>query len=287
MPVILALDQGTTSSRAIVFDHAGSIVSVAQQEFRQIFPQAGWVEHDAAEIWATQLAVARQALDRAGAAGRATSPPSASPTSARRPWSGTAPPARPIHNAIVWQDRRTAGFCDALKAQRARPGHPAEDRPGDRRLLLRQQAALDPRQRARARAPAPSSGELAFGTIDTWLVWKLTGGALHVTDVSNASRTMLFNIATGDWDDELLEWLGVPRAVLPAGPRPRREVFGDTAPDLFDAPIPIAGHRGRPAGGAVRPAVLRARPGQEHLRHRLLHADEHRRASRSRRSTGC
>src|SRR6516164_5376774 len=214
MNAILALDQGTTSSRAIVFDHDGSIRSVAQQEFRQIFPQAGWVEHDANQIWRTQLETARTALTKAGLA--AAEIAAIGITNQRETtvlWDRKT--GEPIHNAIVWQDRRTSKFCDELKAA----GH-AE--------LIQQRAGLvidayfsgskvrwllDNVPGARARA---DRGELAFGTIDSWLIWKLTKGALHVTDPSNASRTMLFNIQTGQWDDELLRLLNVPASVLPA-----------------------------------------------------------------------
>ena len=241
MSVILALDQGTTSSRAIVFDHAGSIVSVAQQEFRQIFPRAGWVEHDAAEIWATELGVAHQALARAGV--NAADVAAIGITNQRETtvvWDRAT--GAPIHNAIVWQDRRTAGFCDSLKA--AGLGPAIQKKTG---LVIdayfsgsKLRWLLDNVPGARDRA---ERGELAFGTIDTWLTWKLTGGAVHVTDVSNASRTMLYDIVKGDWDDELLEWIGVPKAVLPEV-RGSSEVVGRTATGLFDAPIPVAGIAG-------------------------------------------
>jgi glycerol kinase len=241
MPVILALDQGTTSSRAIVFDHAGSIVSLAQQEFRQIFPQAGWVEHDAAEIWSTQLSVAHQAIARAGV--KAADVAAIGITNQRETtvvWDRAT--GAPIHNAIVWQDRRTAGFCDSLKAAGLGPAIQAKTGlvidayfSGSKLRWL-----LDHVPGARARAEL---GELAFGTIDTWLAWKLTRGGLHVTDASNASRTMLYNIGTGDWDDELLGWLGVPRAVLPQV-RASSEVVGHTAPGVFDTAIPVAGIAG-------------------------------------------
>jgi glycerol kinase len=241
MPVILALDQGTTSSRAIVFDHAGSIVSVAQQEFRQIFPQAGWVEHDAEEIWATQMAVAREALARAGVGARDVA--AIGITNQRETtvvWDRKT--GTPIHHAIVWQDRRTAGFCDQLKA--AGLGDPIQQKTG---LVIdayfsgsKLRWILDNVPGARARA---ERGELAFGTIDTWLAWKLTNGALHVTDPSNASRTMLYDIVKNAWDGELLEWLGVPASVLPEV-RASGEVLGRTAPGVFDAAIPIAGIAG-------------------------------------------
>jgi glycerol kinase len=241
MPVILALDQGTTSSRAIVFDHSGSIVSVAQQEFRQIFPQAGWVEHDADEIWTTQLAVAREALSRAGVGARDVA--AIGITNQRETtvvWDRAT--GAPIHHAIVWQDRRTAGFCDSLKAAGRGPG--IQRKTG---LVIdayfsgsKLRWILDNVPGARARA---DRGELAFGTIDTWLAWKLTNGALHVTDPSNASRTMLYDIVKGDWDDELLGWLDVPRSVLPAV-RASGDILGHTAPGVFDAPLPIAGMAG-------------------------------------------
>ena len=241
MPVILALDQGTTSSRAIVFDHAGGIVSVAQQEFRQIFPQAGWVEHDADEIWNTQIAVAREAIAKAGLAARDVA--AIGITNQRETtvvWDRRT--GTPIHHAIVWQDRRTSGFCDGLKA--AGLGDAIQRKTG---LVIdayfsgsKLRWLLDNVPGARARA---ERGELAFGTIDSWLTWKLSNGALHITDPSNASRTMLYDIVTGDWDDELLEWLGVPRSVLPAV-RASGEVFGRTAAGVFDAAIPIAGIAG-------------------------------------------
>jgi glycerol kinase len=241
MSVILALDQGTTSSRAIVFGHDGSIRAVAQQEFRQIFPKAGWVEHDANEIWDTQLATAREALAKAGV--KAEDVAAIGITNQRETtlvWDRKT--GAPIHNAIVWQDRRTSGFCDELK----RAGHAEliQKRSG---LVIdayfsgsKLRWLLDNVPGARARA---EKGELAFGTIDSWLIWKLTGGARHVTDVTNASRTMLMNLRTGEWDDELLKILGVPRAVLPEV-RASSEVYGETAAGLFDTPISIAGIAG-------------------------------------------
>jgi len=241
MQVILALDQGTTSSRAIVFRHDGRIAAVAQREFRQIFPQAGWVEHDAEEIWRTQLAVAREALAKSGVP--AAEVAAIGITNQRETtvlWDRKT--GEPIGNAIVWQDRRTSGFCDELKAA----GHAAtiQERSG---LVIdayfsgsKLRWMLDHIPGARERA---ERGELAFGTIDSWLVWQLTGGAHHITDPSNASRTMLFNLRTGAWDDELLRIVGVPRAVLPEV-RSSSEVYAETAPGLFDAPIQIAGIAG-------------------------------------------
>src|ERR1051325_3596320 len=195
MNAILALDQGTTSSRAIVFDHDGSIRAVAQQEFRQIFPQSGWVEHDANEIWQTQLETERAALAKAGlAAGDVAAVGITNQRETTVIWDRKT--GAPIHNAIVWQDRRTAEFCDELK----RAGH-AELIQRKTGLVIdayfsasKLRWLLDNVPGARQRA---EGGELAFGTVDTWLLWKLTGGALHVTDPSNASRTMLYDLHTG------------------------------------------------------------------------------------------
>jgi glycerol kinase len=241
MNFILALDQGTTSSRAIVFRHDGSIAAVAQREFRQIYTQVGWVEHDAMEIWRTQIEVAREALAKAGV--KAEEVAAIGITNQRETtvlWDQTT--GEPIGNAIVWQDRRTAKFCDELKA--AGHAETIQERTG---LVIdayfsgsKVRWMLDHIPGARERA---ARGELAFGTIDSWLVWNLTGGARRVTDPSNASRTMLFNLRTGAWDDELLRILGVPRAVLPEV-RSSSEVYAETAPGLFDAPIKIAGIAG-------------------------------------------
>src|SRR6188508_571811 len=238
MKAILALDQGTTSSRAIVFNHDGSIRAVAQQEFRQIFPQSGWVEHDANEIWQAQLDTARAALKKAGLA--AADIAAIGITNQRETtvlWDRKT--GEPIHHAIVWQDRRTAEFCDSLK----KAGHTekVQQRAG---LVIdayfsgsKVRWLLDNVPGARAGA---ERGELAFGTIDSWLVWKLTNGARHVIDPSNASRTMLYNLR-GSWDDELLKVLGVPRALLPEV-RSSSEVYGETT--LLGGPIKIAGIAG-------------------------------------------
>ena len=239
MKYILALDQGTTSSRAIVFDHAGAIVAVAQQEFRQIFPKPGWVEHDANEIWATQSSVAADALQKAGIS--STDIAAIGITNQRETtvvWDRKT--GQPICNAIVWQDRRTAGACDRLKKAgkaamiRRKTGLVVDAYFSGTKLAWILNSI--PGAKARARA-----GELAFGTIDSWLVWNLTGGRVHVTDVSNASRTMLFNLKTCDWDEDLLKLLGIPRSLLPAV-RDSSEVYGDCT--LWGGAIPIAGIAG-------------------------------------------
>jgi glycerol kinase len=239
MKHILALDQGTTSSRAIVFDQRGSIVSVAQQEFRQIFPVPGWVEHDAQEIWATQSNVAAEALNKARLT--ANDVAAIGITNQRETtvvWDRAT--GKPICNAIVWQDRRTAAACDRLKVRglamtiRRKTGLVIDAYFSATKL----QWILNSVTGAKAKARA---GDLAFGTVDSWLVWNLTGDRYHVTDPSNASRTMLFNIHTGDWDDELLKLFGVPRSVLPEV-HSSSEVYGES--NLLGAMIPIAGIAG-------------------------------------------
>ncbi len=238
---ILALDQGTTSSRAIVFDAGGAVLGLAQKDFPQLFPHPGWVEHDPEAIWSTQSGVAAEAV---AAAGIAPSDVAAIGLTNQREttvvWERAT--GRPVYNAIVWQDRRTAGAVDRLKA--AGVEGLIRDRTGlvlDAYFSATKLAwILDNVDGARRRAEA---GELAFGTVDTWLVWKLTGGAVHVTDVTNACRTMLFDIRTLDWDDELLELLGIPRAVLP-GVCPSSGVFGEASHAVMGGGIPIAGIAG-------------------------------------------
>jgi glycerol kinase len=229
---ILAFDQGTTSSRAIVFDHDGSICGVAQKEFKQYFPQPGWVEHDANEIWATQYGVAAEAMTKAKV--NPADVAGIGITNQRETtllWNRNT--GEPVAHAIVWQDRRTAGFCDQLKKQglealiQKKTGLVIDAYFSGSKLRW----LLDNVPGARA---AAEKGELAFGTIDTWLIWKMTKGKVHVTDPSNASRTMLFNIAKGDWDDELLKILNVPRSVLPRVGS-SSEVYGSSAE--FDVPI--------------------------------------------------
>ncbi|MCA8932316.1 MAG: glycerol kinase GlpK, partial [Rhodospirillaceae bacterium] len=241
MTYILALDQGTTSSRAIVFDAQGRIVTTAQREFTQIFPKAGWVEHDPEEIWSTQIGVASEALARAGAS--AADIAGIGITNQRETtivWDRRT--GKPIANAIVWQDRRTAGICDRLRAAGHEPLFQAKTGlvidayfSGTKIKWL-----LDSVDGAREAAAA---GHLACGTVDSWLVWKLTGGRQHITDVTNASRTLLYNIHTLAWDEELLDLLDVPPSLLPEV-RPSSQVYATTSPDLFAAPIPIAGIAG-------------------------------------------
>jgi glycerol kinase len=241
MAYVLALDQGTTSSRAIVFDHDGGVRAVAQREFAQIFPRAGWVEHDPQEIWTSQMAVAVEALGRASLRPRDIA--AVGITNQRETtilWERAT--GRPIHNAIVWQDRRTADMCERLKADGAEPM--VRERTG---LVLDPYFSgtkvawlLDNVPGARARAEA---GELAFGTVDTWLVWNLTSGKLHATDPSNASRTLLFDIRRGEWDDELLRLLKIPRSLLPEV-RASSEVLGDVSTSLGLSDVPLAGVAG-------------------------------------------
>ncbi|HEY2341884.1 MAG TPA: glycerol kinase GlpK, partial [Chthoniobacteraceae bacterium] len=232
---ILALDQGTTSCRAILFDHGGSAVAVAQKEFRQLFPKPGWVEHEANEIWATQAGVIGEVLASAGVApGNVAAIGITNQRETTVLWDRAT--GEPVAPAIVWQDRRTADACDQLRADGAGPL--IQQRTG---LVIdayfsatKLRWLLESVPGARARA---ERGELAFGTIDSWLVWKLTGGARHVTDVTNASRTMLFDIHRGAWDDELLALFQVPRSVLPEV-RSSSEVYGNaTLPALQGVPI--------------------------------------------------
>ncbi len=238
MKHILALDQGTTSSRAIVFAEDGSVRAQAQQEFRQIFPHPGWVEHDPEEIWATQLGVARRALAMAGLkAADIAAIGIANQRETTLLWERKS--GQPVHNAIVWQDRRTADACASLK----RRGKTETVRSSTGLVLDPYFSAtklawlLDSIPGLRLHA---ERGELAFGTVDSWLAWKLSGGALHITDVSNASRTMLFDIHAGDWDARLLALFRIPRELLPRVV-PSSRVYGETAKKLFGAPIPIAG----------------------------------------------
>lgn len=239
--LILALDQGTTSSRAILFNHEGEIVTNSQKTFEQIFPQPGWVEHDPNEIWSSQIGVAAEAIAKSGITGEDIA--AIGITNQRETtivWDRVT--SEPIYNAIVWQDRRTAKYCDELKTQ----GHTKmiQEKTG---LLLdayfsgtKVKWLLDNVPGAREKA---EQGQLCFGTVDTWLIWKLTRGAMFVTDVSNASRTLLLNIHTLEWDTELLELFNIPKAMLPEV-KQSSEVYGVTCSTLFATKIPIAGVAG-------------------------------------------
>ncbi|TAI47990.1 glycerol kinase GlpK [Flagellimonas allohymeniacidonis] len=238
---ILALDQGTTSSRAVVVDKKGSIVSVAQKEFTQIFPKPGWVEHDATEIWATQAGMAAEAVSKKGIKGEEIA--AIGITNQRETvvvWDKNS--GEPVYNAIVWQDKRTSAYCDKLKQQgksemvRQKTGLVIDSYFSGTKVKW----ILDNVEGAREKAEA---GDLILGTIDTWLIWKMTQGALHVTDVTNACRSLLFNINTMEWDDELLELLTIPKSMLPEV-KQSSEVYGHTGPNFFAAKIPIAGIAG-------------------------------------------
>ncbi len=254
MSYILAIDQGTTSSRAIAFSHEGHAATIAQREFTQHFPRPGWVEHDANEIWATQVAVAREVVEGMGAMPQAIGITNQRETTVV--WDRRT--GEPLARAIVWQDRRTVEHCERLKASGAH--QVIEQRTG---LVLDAYFSgtklawlLNTIPGARARAEA---GELAFGTIDSWLIWKLTGGRLHVTDPSNASRTLLMNLATLSWDNELLAALGIPEAVLPRIV-PSSGLIGETDPEWFGKPVPISGVAGDQQAATFGQACFK--PGQ-------------------------
>lgn len=238
---ILALDQGTTSSRAIIFNKSGEQVEVSQKPFEQFFPKPGWVEHDADEIWSSQISVAAEAVAKAGISGADIA--AIGITNQRETtvvWDKET--GVPVYKAIVWQDRRTAKYCDQLKAEgnidtiKKKTGLVLDAYFSGTKLKW----ILDNVDGAREKAEA---GKLCFGTIDTWLVWKLTRGEMFITDVSNASRTLLFNIHTMQWDDELLKLFNIPRAILPEV-RQSSEIYGNTATTLFASKIPIAGIAG-------------------------------------------
>lgn len=238
---ILALDQGTTSSRSMIFDHHGNIISMAQKEFRQIFPQPGWVEHDADEIWSTQYGTFAEAVAKANLTMRQVA--GIGITNQRETtvvWERST--GKPVYNAIVWQDRRTAAYCDELKA--ANLSELVREKTG---LVIdayfsatKLKWILDNVSGAKEKA---NRGELAFGTIDTWLAWKLSGGELHVTDVSNASRTMLMNIHTGQWDEDLMKLFSIPASLLPEI-KASSKIYGVTGSFVPDSRIPIAGIAG-------------------------------------------
>ena len=238
---ILALDQGTTSCRALVFDKKGAIISTAQREFTQIFPNPGWVEHDALEIWSTQLGMAAEAISKKGL--EASQIAGIGITNQRETvvvWDKNT--GIPVHNAIVWQDKRTADYCDNLKSEGRGPM--IREKTG---LVIdayfsgtKVKWILDNVEGAREKAEA---GDLIMGTIDTWLIWKLSKRKLHITDVTNACRTLFFNINTLDWDDDLLELFDIPRTMLPQV-KASSEIYGHTSEGLFAANIPIAGIAG-------------------------------------------
>ncbi len=241
MAYILSLDQGTTSSRAILFDENGVICAIAQKQLTQIYPQPGWVEHDPEEIWATQLGVAAEVLARAGISSRDVA--AIGITNQRETsilWERTT--SRPVHNAIVWQDRRTAPLCDRLRAEGAESlitactGLVLDPYFSASKIAWLLENILGARERA-------ERGALAFGTVDSWLAWKLTGGRLHITDASNASRAMLFNIHSGQWDEDLLKLFRIPRSLLPEV-RSSSEIFGEVSAAPTLESIPIAGIAG-------------------------------------------
>ena len=238
---IMALDSGTTSNRCILFNTAGEVCSVAQKEFTQVFPRPGWVEHDAEEIFSTQLEVAKQALANAGA--QSADIAAIGITNQRETtvvWNRHT--GQPVYNAIVWQCRRTAPYCDELKEQglvdtiREKTGLVIDPYFSGTKIRWILQNVPGAREQA-------EKGELLFGTVETWLIWKLTGGKVHVTDYSNASRTMLFNINTLTWDEEILKLMDIPPSMLPEA-KPSSCVYGTTAARFFGGPIPIAGAAG-------------------------------------------
>ena len=238
---IMALDAGTTSNRCILFNESGEMCSVSQREFPQYFPKPGWVEHDANEIWATQLGVAVEAMQKIGAT--AADIAAIGITNQRETaivWDKVT--GEPIHHAIVWQCRRTSEYCDSLKAKgltdsfRAKTGLVIDAYFSGTKVHWLLENVPGARERA-------ERGELLFGTVETWLIWKLTGGKVHVTDYSNASRTMLFNINTLQWDDDILKELNIPRCMLPT-PMPSSCIYGETDPALLGGPIKIAGAAG-------------------------------------------
>ncbi len=239
--LIMALDAGTTSNRCILFNRRGEIISQARREFTQYYPKPGWVEHDAKEIWLSMLESARRAMDQAGA--KASDIAAIGITNQRETtiiWDKET--GEPVCPAIVWQCRRTAQYCDSLKDRgltgviRRKTGLVIDAYFSGTKIRWILENVPGVRERA-------ERGQLLFGTVDTWLIWKLTGGRVHVTDYSNASRTMLFNINTLEWDEEILKELDIPRSLLPT-PVPSSRIYGETEPVLFGGPIPIAGAAG-------------------------------------------
>ena len=266
---VMALDSGTTSNRCILFNEKGEMCSVAQKEFTQYFPKPGWVEHDANEIWSTQLGVAVEAMSKIGATAEDIA--AIGITNQRETtivWDKET--GEPVYHAIVWQCRRTSEYCDTLKEKglvdtfRAKTGLVIDAYFSGTKLRWILENVEGVRERA-------EKGELLFGTVETWLIWKLTKGRVHVTDYSNASRTMLFNINTLQWDDEILAELNIPKCMLPEA-KPSSFVYGESDPQFFGGPIPIGG-----AAGDQQAALFQCGRGKEYIRNRLLHADEHRR----------
>ena len=238
---VMALDAGTTSNRCILFNEKGEIVSLAQKEFTQYFPKSGWVEHDAAEIWLTQYSVASEALAKADA--KAEDIAAIGITNQRETtivWDKET--GEPIYHAIVWQDRRTADYCESLvnkgltDTYRQKTGLVIDPYFSATKIRWLLENVPGARQKA-------EEGKLLFGTVETWLIWKLTGGSVHITDYSNASRTMLFNIVDLKWDEDILKELNIPACMLPEV-RPSSEVYAKTMPDLFGGEITIAGAAG-------------------------------------------
>jgi glycerol kinase len=241
MKYIMALDQGTTSCRCILFNRQGEIVSLAQKEFKQIYPKPGWVEHDPMEIWSVQIGVAQEAMHKINASHKNIE--AIGITNQRETtviWDKVT--GEPVYNAIVWQCRRTAEYCDKLKKEglsdmfRQKTGLPIDAYFSATKIHWILQNVEGVKERAEA-------GTLLFGTIETWLIWKLTGGKVHITDYSNASRTMLFNINSLEWDTELLNIMDIPRCILPE-PKPSSEIYGSTEKSFFGGEIPIAGAAG-------------------------------------------
>ncbi len=276
MKYILSLDQGTTSSRAVLYDQEGVIRSVAQREFAQLYPQPGWVEHNPEEIWASQISVAVEALSRAYA--RPRDVVGLGITDQRETtiiWDRDT--GKPIYHAIVWQDRRTAPICDKLRQQnlensiRQKTGLLIDPYFSATKVMW----ILDNVEGAREKANA---GKLAFGTVDSWLIWNLTSGKLHATDATNASRTMLFNIHQNAWDVDLLHAFNIPPSLLPEV-RGSSEQYGQVSTTLGLGDVPISGVSRRSTGSFVWASLLPSRYGEVHLRYRRIPAANSRQRS--------
>ena len=270
---IMALDAGTTSNRCILFNKEGKIISIAQKEFTQHFPKPGWVEHDPGEIWSTQLGVAVEAMQKAGLS--ADNIAGIGITNQRETaivWEKET--GEPIYPAIVWQCRRTADICDGLREKgltetiRKKTGLVIDAYFSATKIRW----ILDHVPGAQERA---EKGELLFGTVETWLIWRLTKGAVHVTDYSNASRTMLFNIQTLEWDEDILKELNIPRCMLPKA-CPSSQIYGHTDPVFFGGRHSYCWCGRRPAGGALWANLLPRRRSEKYLRYRLFSSDEYR-----------